>query len=404
MKILFLSLDSFESYDSDNIYADILRAATEKGHEVVSLLPSENGAATVVEKTAGGRIIRLKTGQVTGNVNFIKKGINTLRLGGIYKKALKKYCKHDSFDLILYATPPITIYKAVKYAKKKTGAKTYLLLKDIFPQNAVDLGILKKSGLKGFIYRVFRKTERRYYLISDRIGCMSRRNAEYLAEHNPYIPAGKICVNPNSVDCGRIVTQPVDKSAVRREFSLPDDARIFVYGGNLGRPQNVPFIIECLKRNAEKSDRFFVISGGGSDYALLKNYFDEYSPSNMMLINGLPSARYDRLVSACDVGLIFLDFAFTIPNYPSRLLSYMKQGLPVIACTDESTDVGVDAEEGGFGWKCFSNDADKFTAVVDEACVSALTGKSVCALQYLARHFSAERSMEQILEFAMLDK
>ena len=99
MNILFLSLGSFNSYEQDNIYADILRCAIKEGHS-----------------------------------NFIRKGISTLRLGGIYKRAIKKYCGH-SVDIILYSTPPITLYKAIKYAKKSTGAKTYLLLKDIFPQN-----------------------------------------------------------------------------------------------------------------------------------------------------------------------------------------------------------------------------------------------------------------------------
>lgn len=404
MKILFLSLDGFESYRSDNIYADVLRAVIEKGHEVVSLVPAAPGGREEITQSSGGTIIRLKTGQVTGNTNFIKKGINTVMLGGIYKRAVKEYCKNTRFDLILYSTPPITLYKAIKYAKKITGAKTYLLLKDIFPQNAVDLGILKTTGIKGFIYRHFKKTERKYYLISDRIGCMSRRNVEYLLEHNPYLLPEKVTVCPNAMDTTRIDASEKDVAALRKEFSLPENARVFVYGGNLGKPQNVPFIVDCLKANAGKSDRFFVICGRGGAYDVLKEYFDSDKPDNMTLINGLPSAQYDRLVSACDVGLIFLDHRFTIPNYPSRLLSYMKQGLPVIACTDESTDVGDDVAVGGFGWKCQSNDPAEFTAAVDCACKEDLSDKKKRSIEYLREHFSASDAANRIMEFAENDR
>ena len=400
MKILFLSLDSFDTYETDNMYSDLLREAINRGHDVFSVIPSGKEGKSELVESMGSRILKLYTGQVTGNTNFIKKGIATLRLGGRYKHAVKKYCKGEKFDLILYATPPITIYKAIKYAKKKTGAKTYLLLKDIFPQNAVDLGILGRRGLKGIITRYFRSVEKKYYAISDRIGCMSRRNVEYLLEHNPSIGENKVCINPNTVDVSRVNDAHEDSEGVRNKYSIPQEARIFIYGGNLGRPQDVPFIVECLKANADKPDRFFIISGKGGDYGILKAYFDEYKPTNMALINGLPKNEYNELVSVCDVGLIFLAYRFTIPNYPSRLLSYMQYGLPVISCTDESTDVGDDIVRGEFGWKCYSNDVAGFTAAVDAAVAADLAEMKHNSACKLSEWFLTKDSMDEILSFA----
>lgn len=89
------------------------------------------------------------------------------------------------FDLIIYSTPPITFQRAVEYVKERDNAQTYLLLKDIFPQNAVDIGILSKNGWKGLIYKYFRKKEKKLYGISDRIGCMSEANCKYILSHNP---------------------------------------------------------------------------------------------------------------------------------------------------------------------------------------------------------------------------
>jgi putative glycosyltransferase len=400
MKILFLSLDSFKGYDAGNMYSDLLRVAIMAGHEVFSIVPNESEDSVRLIDSMGSKILMINTGQVTGNANLVKKGINTLLLGHRYKNAVKKYCKDKNFDLILYATPPITIYKAIKYAKKKTGAKTYLLLKDIFPQNAVDLGILSEKGIKGFITRYFRGIEKKYYKISDRIGCMSNRNVEYILEHNQYISPDKICVNPNSADTENIENLSVDKFEFRKKYSIPENARVFLYGGNLGRPQDVPFIVRCLQENINKKDRYFIISGKGSDYSVIKSYFEQASPENMLLINGLPREEYEALVAACDIGLIFLDYRFTIPNYPSRLLSYLKYGLPVIACTDTSTDIGDDIIAGGFGWKCYSNDVKQFTETVDDACAADLSDMQKKARDYLIDNFSADKSMNDILRFA----
>lgn len=79
----------------------------------------------------------------------------------------------------------------------------------------------------------------------------------------------------------------------------------------------------------------------------------------------LPKEDYDTLVGACDVGMIFLDYRFTIPNFPSRLLSYMQAKLPVLAVTDVNTDIGKIIVDGGFGWWCPSNSVEKFSSTID---------------------------------------
>ncbi len=401
MKILFLSLSRFKDYNDSGVYSDLMRAAIDMGHEVFSVLPNnEDDKRYKLIESRGNKILKIHTGQVNGNANFIKKGFNTLLLGGKYKKAIKKFC-NERFDLILYSTPPITIYKAIKYAKKKTGAKTCLLLKDIFPQNAVDIGLLSNTGLKGLITSYFRGVEKKYYKISEFIGCMSERNVEYLLDHNGFIEKNKVFVSPNTVDLKDGESDFGCDVDIREKYGIPADARIFVYGGNLGKPQDVPFIIKCLKANANKRDRFFIICGGGSDYSLLDDYIKAKKPNNVLLFAELPSIEYKSIVSKSDVGLIFLDHRFSIPNYPSRLLSYMQFGLPVLSCTDRSTDIGDDIVKGGFGKKCYSDSVESFTEAVDEICaldpdVMSEMGKN--STNYLKEHFSASDAIKKIIQ------
>ncbi|MDD7281866.1 MAG: hypothetical protein PUH10_07775, partial [Erysipelotrichaceae bacterium] len=97
---------------------------------------------------------------------------------------------------------------------------------------------------------------------------------------------------------------------------------------------------------------------------------------------------YDILVGACDVGMLFLDHRFTIPNFPSRLLSYMQAKLPVLACTDCNTDVGKIAEDGKFGWWCESNHVSNFEETIGKVLHSDLVQMGNNAMKYLQENYS----------------
>ena len=264
------------------------------------------------------------------------------------------------------------------------------MLKDIFPQNSLDLGILKKSGLKGFIYRYFKKKEKKLYSVSDKIGCMSQANVDYLLQNDPEVPADKVEICPNSIEVKDVCCSADERFELREKYGLPNDKTIFVYGGNLGRPQDVPFIIECIKQAKDVEDAFFFVVGSGTDYSLLERFINEEHPVNVAVKKWLPKEEFDKMLSACDAGLIFLDYRFTIPNFPSRLLSYAQAKLPIICATDQVTDVGDVVEKNGFGWKCFSNDTEKFCEIIKKACSTDLKNMGETALKFLKENYSAE--------------
>ena len=177
---------------------------------------------------------------------------------------------------------------------------------------------------------------------------------------------------------------------MREKYGIPTDKKVFVYGGNLGRPQGIPFIIECLKL-CKNDDAYFLIVGDGTEFGKLDNYVKTERPSNVKLMKRLPKDDYDRMIAACDVGLIFLDHSFTIPNFPSRLLAYMQAGLPVIAATDPNTDIGKVITEGGFGWWCESNNVETFEKIIDESIKSDLSEMGELAFSNLKRNWHVEK-------------
>lgn len=398
INILFLSLLDFDTLEERNIYTDLLRTFQKNGHSLYIVSPVERRKKqhTHIIRENNVSILKLKIGN-TQKTNLIEKGISTLTLETLVKAGIKKYYSDVRFDLVLYSTPPITFANVIDYVKKRDNAKSYLLLKDIFPQNAVDIGMLTTRGIKSVIYKVFRKKEKKLYTLSDFIGCMSQANVDYLLRHNPEVDASKVHINPNSFEVQDIKPNPKKKKEIYRKYSIPETATTFIYGGNLGKPQDIPFIVQCLKANAGKQDRFFIVCGNGTEYGILKSYADSFAPSNLLLLNGLPREEYEDFVRAFDIGLIFLDHRFTIPNFPSRLLSYMQARMPVIACTDRSTDLGTAIEEGDFGWWCESTDENIFTEKIEKAINSDLLLLGENAFSYLLKNYTVDLSYETIM-------
>lgn len=395
MNIIFLTLSDFKSYSEHSIYCDLLREFIKKGHEVYCISPAEKRTGIATHFEENGHLLKLRIGN-TQKTNIIEKGISTLMIEPQFVAAIKKYFANIKFDLVLYSTPPITLASTVKYIKKRDGAKTYLMLKDIFPQNAVDLGMMSTTGLKGLIYKYFRKKEKILYALSDRIGGMSPANVKYVLKHNTEISPDKVEICPNCVEVRDMRISEQECMEIRDKYGIPQDKKVFVYGGNLGKPQGIPFIIECLKTQLQNRAAYFLIVGDGTEYGKLEAFFDETRPGNMKLMKRLPKEDYDRMIAACDVGMIFLDHRFTIPNFPSRLLAYMQAGLPVLACTDANTDVGKIIVEGGFGWWCECDSSDQFTPAVNTATNADLKMFAENAFEYLKANYSTKSGYEII--------
>jgi len=227
---------------------------------------------------------------------------------------------------------------------------------------------------------------------------MSRANVDYLLRHNPEIDAARVEICPNSIEIHNETIDPVQRAAIRAKYGVPADRKVFVYGGNLGRPQGIPQLIECLKQVENRAGAHFLIVGSGTEAHRLEAYLAERRPGNVQYLSMLPKADYEQLTAACDVGLIFLDHKFTIPNFPSRLLSYMQARLPVLAATDPNTDVGLVAEENGFGWRCGSDDPTAFARMVDLALAADLNAMGDRGFDCLKRLYDVEQSYQIIIQ------
>lgn len=396
MKVLFISISFPKENEGNNIYTDLAEELSKK-HNLTVLVAeqSNNIQKTLFTKERGFEVLRVKTGNMF-NVNLIEKAISYITMQSKLKKAIKKYLNKREYDMILFMAPPVTIGSVVKYAMKKYNAFSYLMQKDIFPQNSLDLEILSKNHPA---YYYFKYKEKNMYKNATKIGCMSEGNIEYLLEQNNYLNKDKLEMFPNTVTLRKINK---GKNNVRKKYNIPENKILALYGGNFGKPQGIEFIIQILDNYKNDERVVFFFAGKGTEKDKLYKYIKEHNINNVIMIDYIPKEEYNNILKEADIGFVFLDYKFTIPNIPSRTLSYFEYGIPIMAATDKNTDYkDILVKKAKAGLWCESNNIEEFKKqfeiLIENKEARNEMGQN--GREYLERELTTEISV-QILENA----
>jgi len=335
---------------NSSMYTDLAGEFSSQGYNVYVAVA--NGShKTSFRREGKVNVLRVRTMELF-NTSLIKKGLANLILPYQVSKGINKYLKEIHIDSLIIATPPITYLSTVNKLKKKFRAKAYLILRDIFPQNARDLGLINNR----IIFSYFRRKEKQLYALADYIGCMSAGNISYLKRHNPEINKTKLHLLPN----WKNVTTFIESDfGIRKDLGL-ENRFIVIYGGNLGKPQEIEFIIEMAQAIEYIEDVVFLIVGNGTEKNRMVSLCLKKGIRNLIFKDPMARAEYEKLVNICDIGLVVNNRNFTIPNIPSRTLSYWEAKIPVLAAIDPFTDFGSILNESDSGLWSLTGDIDKF--------------------------------------------
>ena len=166
----------------------------------------------------------------------------------------------------------------------------------------------------------------------------------------------------------------------------------------MGKPQYIDLLCTAIMECKDEAGIYFLFVGRGTDRYKLEQTIKRNAINNALLVENLPRMEYEQITKECDVGLITLDPRFTIPNYPSRILSYMEYAKPVLAATDKATDVRELIEDAQCGEWVWSGDSQTFVNTLKEmASYTDLLVKGLNGRRYMNKNFRVEHSVE-ILE------
>lgn len=363
LKILYLTTVFPPPEYGSTIYTDLAEELLNNDHyiKVVALDGRHEFKKSSSNKERGIDVLRIKVGSLY-NVSFIRKGLSALTLKHKVIYAINKFLKNEKFDFVLFETPPITLIDIVMWLMRKYNCISFLMLKDIFPQNAIDLGILRKSNL---IYWYFKYKEKLLYKNSTIIGCMSEMNRKYILQNNSYINGNKVRIFLNT-ERNSLNTKIFSDFKMRKKLGISDDCVLAIYGGNLGKPQGLDFLLQIINEYKNNKIVMFLIIGKGSEKNRIYKYIDNNNLKNVVKLEFLPKEDYEKILVECDIGLIFLDNRFTIPNIPSRTLTYMNCCIPIMAATDKNTDYYKMLTEANCGYCVLSGDINEYKRFFDK--------------------------------------
>ena len=138
----------------------------------------------------------------------------------------------------------------------------------------------------------------------------------------------------------------------------------------------------------------------------MEQWFQIKKPANARLLNSLPKREYDLLMRSADIGLIYLDHRFTIPNYPSRLLSYLENAIPIMMAVDKNTDIGRIAEQNNYGYWAESDDIMAFDCKLDALLEDSSLRKSMGlrGYEYLKANYTVDHAMRIIMSHFIMER
>ena len=352
MKILFVSIGMPNmASEQGGLYADLLRELSYLGHDITIVAPSLPDKFHGLRNEDTFKVLRVPLKPFMGDIPFYVKGLRILQMTGKYLKAYKRYLEDEKYDILMMATPPTTLVDVVKMVKRRSGAKFYLLLRDIHPEclkrKKVQETTLKRTDVYDECKRpydvniladrlLYRKSQA-LYRIADWIGCMSPGNQLFLKKIAPYVDDAKIVLLPNWYK-GREYCNSTNDD-LRDKYDLKGKY-IAIFGGTIGEAQAVWNIATLAKHNLDKEEVVFLIVGRGVKKKVLENMAEQDHITNMRFMDFMPREDYERILELADVGLISIDEKYTVPTCPSKIIGYMALAKPVIAMFNEGNDYG----------------------------------------------------------------
>lgn len=329
-------------------------------HKAVVLTPGSiwQKSFLVTEIYEGVEVWRFRS------INFRKKS-KLFRAGGeilmpffaLIALFISRKAKSVNFELVVNYSPSIFFAPIARYFRKRKTF-VFLVLRDFFPQWAIDQGLLaNRSPITWF----FRQVEKLNYRSSNVVAVQSPANLNIFK----HIYSGqvnlKVLMNW-SAQSPYFIKESFDRHCLRKELSLPSDKVILLYGGNIGRAQDMENIVRLAKRlsSCEKAHLFLI--GQGDEYEMVHEAINKYQLKNVTLMPSVSQDKYREYVASADIGLFSLSKAHTAHNFPGKLLGYMVERKPILGSVNLGNDVASIMLDSKSGLVSFNGDDDQFLA------------------------------------------
>ncbi|MGI2095713.1 glycosyltransferase family 4 protein [Shewanella glacialipiscicola] len=302
------------------------------GHDVTVIAPAIGQTQKFIEENIDNvRIWRFRSGPIK-DVSKITRALNETLLSFNAWRAIKHKVKSDSFDGVIYYSPSIFFGNLVAKLKKHCVCRSYLVLRDLFPQWVIDAGMIKEGSL---IEKYFRFFEHHSYRQADVIGLMSEKNVEVFCQVNEQRYPTEILRNWAALTP---YTPREVLFSLRNKLGL-EGKIIYFYGGNIGHAQDMANLMRLAKGMRDYENAHFLFVGQGDEVELINRMAKEWQLDNYTYLPSVSQSKYKAILADIDIGLFSLSAQHTAHNFPGKLLGYMVQSLPILGSVNNGNDL-----------------------------------------------------------------
>lgn len=400
MKKVLIIADVYppEISSAANLMQELAEGLKSRGHAitVVTAYPrhylneaGKNRHFPLIGEESGIKVIRVKIPPLH-KVNFIIRGISQLTLPFLFFRRIKRFIS-GPLDAVFVYSPPLPLGLVGGLVKRHYGAKFILNIQDIFPQNAIDLGILKNK----ILIRFFERLEQKVYRQADKITFHSEGGRRFLIEKKG-VPAEKIITLPNWIDA-RPFENLTENISFRRDYGL-ENKFIFLFAGIMGPAQGLDFLMEVAKKVSDVKDVVFLLVGDGMERNKIETLIQNYGLKNVIIKPFVSKEEYPYLVKDCDIGLVCLSGRNKTPFIPGKFLGYLAAAKPVLAFLNKESD-GFDLiKQAQCGYAIQADDLNGAETVIRSIYQKKeeLNGFGHNGKNYLSANFSAEILLNKI--------
>lgn len=369
---------------------DLSREFVRQGHELTVLLPSSDiNDACVAENFEGINVVRLKAPQ-TKDIGYVRRTLSELFMPYFMLYRLSKSpLVNDRWDGVVWYSPSIFHGPLVSRLKEKSRCKSYLVIRDIFPEWAVDMGLMGR----GLPYRFFDAVARYQYSVADVIGIQTPGNANYFVRWRKR-PGRKLEVLQNWLGQSAQL-----RCSIRLNETSLAGRKVFVYAGNMGVAQGMDILLGLAEHLLHRADVGFLFVGRGSDVERLKTGVKNRKLENVLFFDEVHPDEIPDLYSQCSAGIVALDYRHKSHNIPGKFLTYMQSGLPVLANINAGNDLARMIRDEQVGQVCDSNQVDELVRKAEEliAVLDIDTQLPKRCLRLFENQFAVNKTVRQIV-------